>query len=64
MRVTETAHWLERADPILKEPFPMAAGQLEIPDRAGIGVEWDEDAARRFAVQLSTSSVATGRSSR
>jgi mandelate racemase len=53
MRVTETAHWLEWqdwADPILKEPFPVAAGQLEIPDRAGIGIEWNEEAVRRFAV--------------
>jgi mandelate racemase len=52
MRVTETAHWLEWqdwADPILKEPFPVGAGQLQIPDRAGIGIEWDEDAVKRFA---------------
>ena len=52
MRVTETAHWLEWqdwADPILKEPFPVVAGQLQIPHRAGIGIEWDEDAVRRFA---------------
>jgi mandelate racemase len=53
MRVTETAHWLEWqdwADPILKEPFPVTAGQLQIPDRAGIGIEWNEDAVERFAV--------------
>lgn len=51
-RVTETAHWLQWqdwADPILKEPFPVVAGQLQIPDRAGIGIEWDEDAVKRFA---------------
>ena len=58
MRVTETAHWLEWqdwADPILKEPFPVVAGQLEIPDRAGIGIEWDEDAVKavcRLAVDF------------
>ena len=53
MRVTETAHWLEWqdwADPILQEPFPVVAGQLQIPDRPGIGIAWDEDAVRRFAV--------------
>ena len=53
MRVTETAHWLEWqdwADPILKEPFPVVAGQLKIPHRAGVGIEWDEDAVKRFAV--------------
>lgn len=52
MRVTETAHWLEWqdwADPILQEPFPVVAGQLQIPDRAGIGIAWNEDAVRRFA---------------
>ena len=51
-RVTETAHWLQWqdwADPILKEPFPVVAGQLQIPDRAGIGIEWDEHAVKRFA---------------
>jgi mandelate racemase len=52
MRVTETAHWLEWqdwADPILREPFPVVAGHLEIPGREGIGIEWDEGAVRRFA---------------
>lgn len=51
-RVTETAHWLQWqdwADPILKEPFPVVTGQQQIPDRAGIGIEWDEDAVKRFA---------------
>jgi mandelate racemase len=53
MRVTETAHWLEWqdwADPILKEPFSVVAGQLQIPNRAGIGIEWNEDAVDRFAI--------------
>ena len=44
--------WSGRTGPttILQEPFPVVAGQLQIPDRAGIGIEWDEDAVRRFAV--------------
>ena len=53
MRVTETAHWLEWqdwADPVLREPFAVANGQLEIPNRPGIGIEWDEKAVKRFAV--------------
>jgi mandelate racemase len=52
MRVTETAHWLEWQDwanPILKEPFRVIDGQLVVPDRAGCGIEWDEDAVARFA---------------
>jgi mandelate racemase len=52
MRVTETAHWLEWqdwADPILAEPFRLADGHLEVPDRPGNGIEWNEDAIRRYA---------------
>jgi mandelate racemase len=47
MRVTETAHWLEWqdwADPILQEPYQVEAGQLQIPNRPGTGLEWDENA--------------------
>ena len=53
MRVTETAHWLEWqdwADPILKEPFAVQDGTIVIPDRPGIGIEWDESAVRKFAM--------------
>lgn len=52
MRVTETAHWLEWQDwanPVLAEPFSLANGELLVPDRPGCGIEWDEDAVRRFA---------------
>ena len=52
LRVTETAHWLEWqdwADPILMEPFKVAGGMIEIPDRAGAGIEWDENAVRRYS---------------
>jgi mandelate racemase len=51
MRVTETAHWLEWqdwADPVLKEPFPVEDGFIEIPDRPGSGIEWDEAAVKRY----------------
>ncbi len=53
MRVTETAHWLEWqdwADPILREPFPVVDGHIVIPDRPGIGIEWDEQAVSRYAI--------------
>lgn len=52
LRVTESAHWLEWQDwanPILAEPFPLADGDLVIPDRPGAGIEWQEEAVRRFA---------------
>jgi mandelate racemase len=52
MRVTETAHWLEWqdwADPILAEPFQLEGGHLLIPDRPGIGIEWNEKAVAKFS---------------
>lgn len=51
MRVTETAHWLEWqdwADPVLKQPFPVKDGQIEIPNRPGAGIEWEEAAVKRY----------------
>jgi mandelate racemase len=51
MRVTETAHWLEWqdwADPILAAPFELKDGFLMVPNRPGAGVEWNEDAVRRY----------------
>ena len=46
MRVTETAHWLEWqswADPILQEPYALSDGDLIVPDKPGLGLDWDED---------------------
>ena len=51
MRATETAHWLEWqdwADPVLAEPFPVKGGRIQIPDRPGSGVAWNEEAVRRY----------------
>jgi mandelate racemase len=51
MRVTETAHWLEWqdwADPVLEEPFRLEQGSLVVPDRAGTGIRWNEDAVRHY----------------
>ncbi len=55
MRVTETAHWLEWqdwADPILQRPFAVEAGMIQIPDRPGAGIEWDEAAVKRYALEV------------
>jgi mandelate racemase len=52
MRVTETAHWLEWqdwADPVLKEPFEIVDGCLQIPDRPGHAIEWDAKAVAKYA---------------
>ena len=51
MRVTETAHWLEWQDwhyPILKSPFDIRQGNIEIPNRPGAGIEWDEAAVKKY----------------
>lgn len=52
MRITETAHWLEWQDwvnPVLSEPFQVRNGCLVVPDRPGCGIEWNEQAVRRYA---------------
>jgi mandelate racemase len=53
MRATETAHWLEWqgwADPVVQEPFAVKDGKIEIPERPGAGIEWDEAAVKRYAI--------------
>jgi mandelate racemase len=53
LRVTDSAHWLEWQDwvnPVLREPFEIEGGHLVVPDRPGLGIEWDEEAVRRFAM--------------
>jgi mandelate racemase len=52
MRVTETAHWLEWQDwayPVLAEPFALKDAHLVMPDKPGLGIEWDEKNVARFA---------------
>jgi mandelate racemase len=53
LRVTETAHWLEWqewSDPILLEPYAVKDGAVQIPNRPGVGLEWDEAAVKRYQV--------------
>ncbi|MBV8578423.1 MAG: hypothetical protein JOZ58_25740 [Acetobacteraceae bacterium] len=53
LRVTETADWLEWRDwgnPLLAEPFEVRDGAIQIPERPGAGIEWDEAAVKRFSV--------------
>jgi len=55
MRVTETAHWLEWqdwADPILQEPYAIKDSLLHIPDKPGIGLDWNEEAVTANLVEL------------
>jgi len=51
MNVTETAHWLEWQDwagPVLQEPYTVKGGHLQIPDKPGMGLDWNEDVIRRY----------------
>lgn len=51
LAITPTAHWLEYVDwasPVLKEPAKIENGHVIIPERPGIGLEWDETAVERF----------------
>jgi mandelate racemase len=53
MRATESAHWLEWqdwADPVVKEPFTVRDGAIEIPERPGAGIEWNEAIIKRYAI--------------
>jgi mandelate racemase len=53
LRVTPTRHWLEYVDwaaPVLREPLVVRDGDVLAPDRPGAGLEWDEDAVARYAV--------------
>jgi mandelate racemase len=48
---TPTAHWLEYADwwnPILAEPLRVEKGMARIEGVLGTGVQWDEEAIKRF----------------
>ena len=47
MRVSETMHWLEWqnwVNPILRQPYDVCHGMLQMPPLAGVGIEWDENA--------------------
>lgn len=51
LNVCETADWLEWRDwgnPLLKDPFEVKDGFVVVPDRPGAGIDWDENAVRRY----------------
>jgi len=53
LAVTPTAHWLEYMDwavPIVAEPIQIKAGHAVIPNRPGSGIEWNEQAVKRYGV--------------
>jgi mandelate racemase len=53
LAVTPTCHWLEYVDwasAILKQPIEIKDGHAQIPDRPGAGIEWNEEAIRKYLV--------------
>ena len=53
LAVTPTAHWLEYvdwADAVLEEPLRVKAGMLQVPERPGVGMAWNEEAVRRYQI--------------
>jgi mandelate racemase len=49
---TPMAHWLEYADwwnPILAKPLRVEKGMALVDDDPGSGMDWNEEAVRRFA---------------
>jgi mandelate racemase len=51
---TPTAHWLEYAEwfnPIIAQPLSIKDGCAIPADRPGSGVEWNEDAVKRYLVE-------------
>jgi mandelate racemase len=54
MCATPTAHWLEYAEwfnPIIAEPLAIKDGCAVPAERPGVGIEWNEDAVRRYRVE-------------
>ena len=53
LAVTPTCHYIEYLDvaaPILTEPLRPVDGRIEAPARPGIGLQWNEEAVRRYRV--------------
>jgi len=53
LRVSETADWLEWsgwAEPMLAEPFRAKDGFVTVSDKPGSGLEWNEEAVKRFTL--------------
>jgi mandelate racemase len=54
LAVTPTAHWLEYVDwaaPILAEPLAVADGSIQIPERPGNGLQWDQGAVAHYRMK-------------
>ncbi len=53
LAATPTCHWLEYmdwADAIAAEPVEIKDGMVQVPERAGVGMSWDEKAVKKYLV--------------
>jgi mandelate racemase len=53
LAVTPTCHWLEYmnwADAVLRDPMEVVDGHARVPERPGIGMQWDERAVKKYAL--------------
>jgi mandelate racemase len=53
LAATPTCHWLEYvdwADPVLKQPSELKNGHVVIPNRPGVGIEWNEAAVEKYRI--------------
>ena len=53
LAATPTAHWLEYVDwmnPLLAEPLTIVDGMAVASDRPGLGLAWNDDMVRKYAV--------------
>jgi mandelate racemase len=53
LTMTPTCHYIEYLDvaaPILAEPLRPVDGMIQAPARAGIGIQWNEDAIKRYRI--------------
>jgi mandelate racemase len=53
LRVTPTCHWMEYVDwavPVLESPLELKGGQAQCPAVPGLGMRWNEKAARKYAL--------------
>lgn len=52
LAVSRTSHWLEFLDlagPVLQNPVEPRDGHYPVPETPGFGLDWDEDAVRRYS---------------
>ncbi len=54
LAATPTCHWLEFvdwADPVLEEPVRVKNSHVVVPERAGLGMRWNERAVKKYLLR-------------